>query len=96
MSSTTIRPVAVKLDSGIHDRVSKLAEAKKRSPHFLMREAIAEYVEREENRESFHQEALQAWEEYKETGIHITGTEAIEWLDTWGTENESAAPTCHG
>jgi len=95
MSSVAIRPVAVKLDSAIHDRVSKLAEARKRKPHFLMREAIAEYVEREEQREAFHQEAMKAWEEYKDTGLHVTGAEVIEWLKTWGTDHESAAPTCH-
>jgi len=47
------------------------------------------------NHNTFHQEALQAWEEYKETGLHVTGAEVIEWLKTWGTEHERAAPTCH-
>ena len=54
-------PVAVKLDADVHARVRELAQAQHRSPHYLMREAIAQYVEREEKREAFRQEALTAW-----------------------------------
>jgi len=95
MSPVAIKPVALKLEREVRDRLSRLAKAKKHTSDFLMREAICEYIDREEKRESFHQEALQAWEEYKETGLHVTGAEVIEWLKTWGTERESAAPTCH-
>jgi len=95
MSSTVAKPVTVKLESDLRDRLARLADARKHAAHFLMREAIQEYVEREEKRESFHQEALQAWEEYKETGLHVTGAEVIEWLNTWGTDHEKAVPTCH-
>jgi len=61
----------------------------------LMRQAISEYVEREETPDSFHQEAMIAWKEYRQTGLHVTGEEVIAWLDTWGTEREIAAPICH-
>ena len=40
-------PVAVKLDEDVHSRVKVLAKARDRSPHWMMREAIAQYVERE-------------------------------------------------
>lgn len=62
-----------------------------------MREAIRQYVEREEKRETFRQDAINAWQEYQETGLHVTGNEVIAWLDTWGEENEKAAPApvCH-
>jgi len=93
--SAALKPVAVKLESDMRERLSRLAKARKHTSHFLMREAILEYVEREEKREAFHQEAMRSWEEYAETGLHVTGAEVIEWLRTWGTEHESAAPTCH-
>ena len=38
---------------------------------------------------------LQSWQEYAETGLHVTGDEAIAWLETWGTEGEKDAPQCH-
>jgi hypothetical protein len=37
-----IRPVAVKLDKDTRDRIQRLAEARDRSAHWMMREAIAQ------------------------------------------------------
>jgi len=37
---------SLKLDAQIKERVQRLASARRRSPHWLMREAIEEYVER--------------------------------------------------
>ena len=54
------RPVAIKIDEDTQARVKRLAEARQRTPHWLMREAITQYVEREEKREAFRQDALQA------------------------------------
>ena len=51
-------PVAVKLDEDVHSRVKVLAEARDRSPHWMMREAISQYVEREEKREAFRQDGI--------------------------------------
>jgi len=95
MSSVAVKPMSVKLESEMHDRISRLAKARKHTAHFLMREAICEYVEREEQREAFHQDAMKSWEEYKETGLHVTAEEVIEWLKTWGTEHEQEVPLCH-
>jgi len=35
---------------------------------------------REEKREAFKHEALEAWDEYQRTGLHLTGEEVDEWL----------------
>ena len=56
---------------------------------------ITQYVAREEARESFKQEALASWAAYRETGRHLTGQEVRAWLNTWGTEAETAIPECH-
>jgi len=40
MSTATIRPVAIKIDPEIKERVQRLAKARQRTPHWLMREAI--------------------------------------------------------
>ncbi|MGK2913164.1 MAG: CopG family ribbon-helix-helix protein [Porticoccaceae bacterium] len=60
-----------------------------------MREAIAQYVGREEARESFKQEALASWTKYQETGQRLTGKEVRAWLSTWGTEAAEKPPQCH-
>lgn len=86
---------SIKLDDDMKGRVRHLAEARKRTSHWIMREAIAQYVEREEKRETLRCNTLQAWEEFKETGLHATVEEVDQWLETWGTEDELPAPECH-
>lgn len=86
---------SLKIDDALKGRVKHLANQRRRSSHWIMLEAIQQYVEREEARESFKQEALASWEAYQETGRHLTGQEVRTWLSTWGTENEKAKPECH-
>ncbi|MCQ4628736.1 MULTISPECIES: CopG family ribbon-helix-helix protein [Shinella] len=86
---------SLKIDDGLKSRVQQLASQRRRSPHWIMLEAIQQYVEREEARESFKQEALSSWAAYQETGRHLSGAEARAWLNTWGTEDEKAVPECH-
>ena len=86
---------SVKLDNELKTRIKHLAETKHRSAHWIMREAIKDYVEREEARESFKQEALASWTAYKETGKHLTGQQVRDWLKTWGTDKEAEIPECH-
>ena len=85
----------LKIDNTLKDRIQHLANQRRRSPHWIMREAIQQYVEREEARERFRQEALTSWAAYKETGRHLTGQEVRTWLNTWGTDDEQAVPECH-
>ena len=86
---------SLKIDDALKSRVHHLADQRRRSPHWIMLEAIQQYVEREEARESFKQEALVSWAAYQETGRHLTGQEARSWLNTWGTEGETAVLECH-
>ena len=53
-------PVSVRLDEPLKARVRSLADQRRRPVHWLMREAIEQYVTREEQREAFRQEALDA------------------------------------
>lgn len=86
---------SIKLDSELKTRLDRLAGARRRSPHWMMREAIRQYVEREEARESFKQEALESWRQYRETGRHLSLDETAAWLNSWGTEDETEAPPAH-
>jgi len=86
---------SIKLDDDMKGRVRHLAEARERTSHWIMREAIAQYVEREEKREALRQDSFKAWDEYKETGQHATAEEVDQWLASWGTDNERSAPECH-
>ena len=86
---------SVKLDDDLKNRIQRLADMRHRSAHWIMREAIRDYVERQEARERFKQEALASWTVYQETGQHLTCQELNDWLKTWGTDKETEIPECH-
>ena len=86
---------SVKIDDELKNRIQHLADARHRSAHWIMCKAIRDYVEREEAAESFKQEAQASWTAYQETGQHLTGQEARDWLTTWGTDRETELPECH-
>lgn len=104
LSSNTLEHIAMsalsttslRLDPETKERVQRLASARRRSAHWLMREAIEQYVEREEKREQFRQDALAAWDEYQETGLHVTAEEADAWLAKLEAGEDADAPECHG
>ena len=73
--------VTIKLDPSDRDRIASLATMKKRTAHYLMKEAILEYVQREEARQNFIKAAETSFEHYKETGLHITLDEFSAWVD---------------
>ena len=93
---STTSTTSLKLDTETKERVQRLASARRRSPHWLMREAISQYVEREEKRETFRQDAIHAWKEYQNTGLHVTADEADAWLAKLESGQEVEPPECHG
>lgn len=86
---------SVKLELEVKERLEKLAKSRRRSSHWLMREAIVEYVAREEAREQFKTDALAAWAEYQATGLHVTQSEADEWLRKLAAGERVPPPTPH-
>lgn len=95
MTTAAARPVAIKINEDIKARVKRLADARQRTPHWLMREAITQFVEREEKRETFRQDSLNAWEEYRLTGQHVTAEEADAWLAKLEQGHDVEPPACH-
>jgi predicted transcriptional regulator len=86
---------SLKLDSAMKERVHRLASARRRSPHWVMREAVEQYVEREEKREQLRQDVLAAWADYQTTGLHLTAEEADAWLAKLEAGKRAAIPKCH-
>jgi len=87
--------VTIKLDAADRDRLATLATAKKRTPHYIMKEAILDYVNKEEARQSFIKVAETSFEHYKETGLHITLDEFSTWVDEVQKKSDATVPTCH-
>ena len=86
---------SIKLDDDLKNRIRRLADARHRSSHWIMRKAIHDYVEREEKREAFKQDALRAWETYQENGLHLTLEEADDWLAKLEAGEDAELPKCH-
>jgi predicted transcriptional regulator len=88
-------PVSIKLDAEDRLRLSALAAARKRSSHYLMREAVQEYLTREELRQAFADEAEKAWLDYQKTGLHVTHAEVDTWAKSLGTRRPKRFPKWH-
>ena len=95
MTAVAVRPVAIKIDEETKARVKRLADARRRTSHWLMREAIMQYVEREEKREIFRQDTLKAWEEYRANRLHLTADEVDVWLAQLEQGDDIEPPACH-
>ena len=89
MQATTIR-----CDENVLQQLDALAEARNRSRTWIINQALTEYIAREEKREQFKTHVLRSWQQYQETGLHVTDDELVAWLETWGGEQEVEAPQC--
>jgi predicted transcriptional regulator len=86
---------SLKIDQKLKKRVQRLAAARRRSPHWLMCEAVEQYVDREEKREQLRRDATAAWDHYQSTGLHLTAEEADAWLAKLEAGEDVEAPECH-
>ena len=87
------KPIGVKLDDELQARLKELGKRRDRSPHWLMKKAISEFVDREEAAEQERQLLLDRWNRYQETGDGIPHKTVVKWLETWGTDKEGSCPT---
>ena len=86
---------SIKIDDELKARIKELAAVRRRSSHWIMCEAIAQYVEREEKRESLKKDALEAWDDFQENGQHVTSQEADSWMEKLENGEVTEAPECH-
>ena len=85
----------IKIPAKTKERIQTLAGIRKRSAHSLMLEALEMYIEREERREAWRQEGLQAYNEYLMTGLHVTHEEADAWFKRLAEGDDAETPACH-
>ena len=90
MTKTTT--MGVKLDEETRERLKSLGNIRDRSPHYLMRQAIQEYLDRQEEIEKERQITLERWERYEVTGESIAHDKVAAWLDSLDTDREKPCP----
>ena len=64
--------ITIKLDSTHRERIKSLAAAKKRTSHYLMKEAIERYIQSEEVEQVALKIVGRSISHYEVTGLHVT------------------------
>ncbi len=90
MATTT---TGIKLNDDIRQRLKNLARLRNRTPHWLMKTAILEYLEREEAYEREKQEDEARWQRYQTDGNNIRHEEMLEWMDELAESADKKART---
>ena len=60
-----------------------------------MKEALLDYVKKEEVRQNFIAAAESSFEHYKETGLHISLDEFNTWVEQVQLNPDEPVPACH-
>lgn len=82
---------SVRMSDELLERLGRTATELRRSKGWVIKDAVEEYITREELKIKRAKETLESWEDY-ETGRVIDGSEMMEWLESWGSENEKKPP----
>jgi len=90
MSTTTSR--GIKLDIHTQERLQALAQLRDRSPHYLMKTAIENFLDREEAYEREKQEDQERYERYSLTGEAVSGQKATAWLESLAAGKKKRRP----
>ena len=78
--------VGVKLDDETRARLKELGYAKRRSTHWMVKEAVARYLDTEERYEREKAEDLDRWQRYVESGDAVSHETVMAWLDDLAVE----------
>ncbi|PIP78919.1 MAG: CopG family transcriptional regulator [Gammaproteobacteria bacterium CG22_combo_CG10-13_8_21_14_all_40_8] len=84
--------LGVRLSEQLETRLNALSEKTHRSKSYITKEALKRYIGEEEVKEQEKQETLARWKHYQETGESISNEAMMEWLDSWGSDQEKPCP----
>jgi len=82
---------SVRIKDELNESLKELAEKKQRSKSWLINEAVAEYVIKENMESQKWLDTLEGLEDVK-NGRVIEGEKVLEWVESWGTDNELEMP----
>ena len=92
---------ALSIDPDQQQRLEAVAARQTRSPEFLVRDAIEQYLADCEETEAVRlspeelRELDEARDHYERTGLHITGDEFSRWVDRLKAGERAPLPPCH-
>ena len=83
---------SLRLSAEVEAPLENLAQKLDRSKNYLINQAVKEYVARQAMEDARWEDTLRALASIKEGKI-IDEAEVVSWLKSWGTENETSAPS---
>ena len=84
--------LGVRLDEQLESRLNALAAKTHRSKSFLAKEALIRYIEEEERKQRENELTMARWQEYQKTGEIVNNEAMMDWLDSWGSDEEKPCP----
>lgn len=85
MSSSII---SVRVPEELKKQLEALSGATHRSKSYLAAKALEEYLERN----AWKAEQLQEAAKEADKGVFVSGQAVNQWLESWGTDNETQVP----
>lgn len=82
---------SVRMPDELLGQLERAAENARRSKGWIINEALREYLAREERKQRILEETHEALADIK-AGRLSDGAEIMDWLDSWGDEDEKAPP----
>lgn len=73
-------------------RLDVLGRLRDQSPDVLVRQAIEDFLAREEAHEAERRDDEARWERYTQSGVAIPLDRVVAWLDSIGTDQELPPP----
>jgi predicted transcriptional regulator len=83
---------SIRLSAEVEAPLEYLAQKLDRSKNYLINQAIKEYVARQAMDDARWEDTLMALASIKKGEI-IDESEVVSWLKSWGSENETSAPS---
>lgn len=75
--------------------LQELAQDLGGSVHSIVLDAVDSHIERLKAKKAYDRRAMQAYQDYQETGLHITLNEFMNWVDSLETDEPKDIPQCH-
>ena len=82
---------SVRMSDQLMDKLESIAEKLDRSKGWIIKDAVNQYVEQIDRKEKMLAETRQALSEI-ESGKVVDGDEVMDWIESWGSDNEKSVP----
>ena len=82
---------SVRMPDELLEQLQEAAEKLRRSKGWIINDAVREYLVKEERKSRMLKDTREALADIK-AGRVVDGADVIDWLDSWGTDNEKTLP----